>query len=151
MIWRRAKKGSRSLVELPHPPPYVPLPPERDARTFKIYIPAPEGKDPIDGYLIVGFYEDGRIAEMFWRTTQHGELVRGLLDALCISVSIGLKRGIPFREYAEHLARITFPPNGFCGDKHVPNTSSIIDLIFRKLMLRFGHNQPGYRGPDRWR
>ena len=64
-----------------------------------------------------------------------GGVLRGLLDSLADSVSLGLQRGVPLSDYVEQLALARFEPSGWTpalGDAH-----SIVDYVFRWLALRF--------------
>ena len=104
----------------------------------------------VKGYLIVGRYPDGSVGEFFWRAGSQGDFNRGIINALFESISLGLQRGIPLREFALHFVRTNFKPSGFTGDRDVPNASSILDYAFRKLMLRFP-GEVGPEGTDYWR
>ena len=48
-----------------------------------------------EGYLTVGFYDDGHPGEMFITTAKEGSTVSGLMDCFATAVSLALQYGVP--------------------------------------------------------
>ena len=48
-----------------------------------------------EGYLTIGFYEDGRPGEIFITTAKEGSTVSGLMDCFATAVSLALQYGVP--------------------------------------------------------
>ena len=55
------------------------------------------------------------------------------MDAFAISVSHGLRYGVPLRTYIKSLMNSNFAPFGITDDPAVPTANSIIDYIMKKL------------------
>ena len=54
-----------------------------------------------EGSVTVGTDEHGRPGRLEIRMAKEGGMLRGLLDALAESVSLGLQRGVPLSAYVE--------------------------------------------------
>lgn len=89
------------------------------------------------GYLIVGFYPDGRLGEMFIRMAKPGSMVSGLLDAFAKSVSFLIQYGVPLEEVIRSFEGIKFSPNGVTSNTDIPLTTSIIDYVMKWLKKQF--------------
>ena len=48
-----------------------------------------------EGYLILGFYPDGRPGELFLKMSKKGSTVGGLCNAIGVLASLGLQHDIP--------------------------------------------------------
>lgn len=70
-----------------------PLPSKRRLERKKVVI------DGIAVYVEVGFYEDGRPAEVFLKASKYGTAIRDMFDALAITISVSLQHGIPLSAY----------------------------------------------------
>ncbi len=66
-----------------------------------------------------------------------GGVLRGLLDSLAVSVSLGLQRGIPLSNYVDALALARFEPAGWTPNPEIGYAHSVVDYVFRWLALRF--------------
>ena len=55
-----------------------------------------------EGYLTIGFYEDGRPGEIFITTAKEGSTVSGLMDCFATAVSLALQYGVPLEWQACH-------------------------------------------------
>ncbi len=102
------------------------------------------------GYLTVASDEHGRPVHLEIRMSKAGAVLRGLLNALAVSVSLGLRSGVPLAAYVEQLALVRFEPAGWTpgglGYAH-----SIVDYVFRWLALKFpgpGAVEPPAEVPD---
>lgn len=111
------------------------LPEERRSVTHHFTIHAASGS--IDGYLIVGLYNDGRVGELFVRIAKVGDTVAGFADQWAQAMSLLLQLGVPLRELCGRFAHTRFEPSGRTTSEHVRHAHSIIDYVCRYLMHRF--------------
>ena len=119
------------------------LPEERAAVTHKFEIAEHEG------YVTVGFYHDGRIGEVqIVMGNRMGEPLRALVDAVSASVSIAIQHGVPLDIFVDKFKFTRFEPAGFTGNKDVPNSSSILDYVFKWIENRF---PGGKKSVDDWK
>lgn len=89
-------------------------------------------------YLRTGEYEDGRLGEIFIDIYKEGAAYRSIMNALAISVSLGLQYGVPLEEFVDKFLHFRFEPNGFVADHdHIRFCSSIVDYLFRDLALNY--------------
>jgi ribonucleoside-diphosphate reductase alpha chain len=85
-------------------------------------------------YLDVGFYpEDRKVGEIFVSMAKQGSSLRGLLEALSLSVSIGLQHQIPLIVYVEKMIDMNFDPKGWTDNDNIRSASSVVDYIFKFL------------------
>lgn len=117
------------------PPARERLPEERRSVTHHFTIHAPAGS--IDGYLIVGLYNDGRVGELFVRIAKVGDTVAGFADQWAQAMSLLLQLGIPLRELCTRFAYTRFEPSGRTMSEHVRHANSIIDYVCRYLLHKF--------------
>lgn len=102
------------------------------------------------GYVTVALDSTGRPNEIFIRMAKEGSTIRGLLDALAVSMSLGLQRGVPLGAYIDRLGYTRFEPDGWSGDKSIGFAFSLVDYVARWLELRFPHaREPAETGPMR--
>lgn len=118
----------------PPKPPRVDLPTDRRGTTIKFEF-GDEG-ERVKGYMTHNAYPDGSLGEVFLRVAKAGSFMEGILNALSISISIGLQHGIPLETYVSKFASTRFGPMGITGDQEVPFAKSVLDYVFRKLALR---------------
>ena len=88
------------------------------------------------GYITVATDEHGRPVLLEIRMAKAGGVLRGLLDSLAASVSLGLQSGVPLSAYVERLALARFEPAGWT-DSEVGYAHSVVDYVARWLGLRF--------------
>ena len=112
------------------------LPDTRRSMTHKFDIQGHEG------YLTVGFFDDGRPGELFITMAKEGSTVGGLMDVIGTLVSMGLQYGVPLDVFVNKFAHSRFEPSGFTKNPDIPIAKSITDYIFRWLGIQF---VPGYR------
>jgi ribonucleoside-diphosphate reductase alpha chain len=88
------------------------------------------------GVLVkVGFYDDGRIAEVY-ADTNDSQLVKGLLNTLSIMASHMIQRNIPISDIAKMLRKEKYEPSGFVTKHpHIKRVDSLGDLIAKVLEL----------------
>jgi ribonucleoside-diphosphate reductase alpha chain len=103
------------------------LPRVRPSKTYEFRVGG------VKGFFTVGEYTDGRPGEIFINVAKQGTTLSGLMDAFAISVSHGLRYGVPLRTYIKSLMNSNFAPFGITDDPAVPTANSIIDYIMKKL------------------
>ncbi len=108
-----------------------PMPRRRKSMTYKFNI------SDLKGYLTVGEYEDGTPGEMFISVSKQGSTLRGLMDALSVSVSHGLQYGVPLKAFVKAMMSTSYAPSGITDDPEVRTASSITDYIARRLALDY--------------
>lgn len=93
----------------------------------------------IELYVTIGFYPDGRMAELFVSTDKEGTVVKGLLAALSKAISNMLQYNIPAGEIARLLRGQQFEPSGFVSrHPYVKSASSIADLLSKIIEIELG-------------
>ena len=128
------------------------LAPTRASRTHRLRIgveklvcPACDGPLPgtaSSAYLTTGFYEDGRVGEVFLTLDRRrrGDLTAGFAHAWALAVSVGLQHGVPLQVYAEKLRHtrdvsggaplVQHPESGALrGRPELPMVGSLIDYV----------------------
>lgn len=89
-------------------------------------------------YLRTGEYEDGTLGEIFLDCSRTGSSMRAMINALAISVSLGLQYGAPLEAYVEIFKDFTFLPNGSVqGDPRFAEAKSILDYLVRELEFTY--------------
>lgn len=90
-------------------------------------------------YITVGFYDDGKIAEIFVNTDKQGEVVNGLLDSLSKALSHLIQYGVKPEEISKILRGQKYEPSGVV-ERH-PNiklADSVSDLISKIIDIEVG-------------
>lgn len=103
------------------------LPEERQSLTHKFSVGGTEG------YVTIGFYEDGTIGELFVRLAKEGSTLSGLMDAFASMVSIALQYGVPIEVLIEKMKHTRYEPHGFTAHKDIHTASSLTDYIAQWL------------------
>ncbi|MDR1958243.1 MAG: vitamin B12-dependent ribonucleotide reductase [Planctomycetaceae bacterium] len=86
-----------------------------------------------DGYITVGFYDDGRPGEMFITMAKEGSTIGGLMDCFSTALSMSLQYGVPLSVYVNKFSHTRFEPQGYTKNPDIPIAKSIVDYIFRWL------------------
>jgi ribonucleoside-diphosphate reductase alpha chain len=107
------------------------LPDTRRSLTHKFDIQGHEG------YVTVGFYNDGRPGELFITMAKEGSTVGGLMDVVGTCISLGLQYGVPLQVFVDKFAHSRYEPAGFTKNPDIPIAKSITDYIFRWLGMEF--------------
>jgi hypothetical protein len=113
-----------------------PLPATRTSvnRRFTLnYFDEREERQELKLYIIVGFYENGHIGEVFIRADRVGSFLAGALDTIAMIVSISLQYGIPIGELTTKLRNQKFGPSGLTGDAEFRTCTSPFDLVAQYL------------------
>ncbi len=95
-----------------------------------------------EGYLTVGLYAEGAPGELFIVMAKEGSTIGGLMDSFGTAISLCLQYGVPVQDLSEKFAHTRFEPSGFTKNPDIPMAKSLIDYIFRWMMLQFGDSQP---------
>src|SRR5213596_2010153 len=90
-----------------------------------------------EGYIHVGLYEDGTPGDIFVDIAKDGTTIAGLMNSLCIAVSMGLQYGVPPEVYVSKLTHMRFEPSGLTNDADIRIAKSIVDYIFRWFGKKF--------------
>ena len=107
------------------------LPRQRRARTYEFHVA------DCTGFMTVGEYEDGQPGEVFIKVAKQGSTLAGIMDSLALSISHGLRHGVPLKAYTRAFVNQTFAPAGMTDDPEIATTTSLIDYIFRRLALDY--------------
>ena len=97
------------------------------------------------GYISVAADEHGRPVLIEVRMSKAGGLLRGLLDSLAASVTLGLQRGVPLSDYVALLSLARFEPAGWT--ERMGYAHSVVDyhLRRRRTLPRPRHRRSAYR------
>lgn len=109
------------------------MPQERKSITNKFSI------GEYEGYITAGMYEDGTLGEIFLNGIgKEGSTLRGVMDALAMSISIGLQHGVPLETLAQKFSHMDFEPKGLTNNPEIRVAKSMPDYIMRWLVSKFG-------------
>ncbi|MBI4518777.1 MAG: vitamin B12-dependent ribonucleotide reductase [Deltaproteobacteria bacterium] len=90
-----------------------------------------------EGYIHVGFYEDGTPGEIFIKMAKEGSTISGLMDTIATLTSLALQYGVPLEALVGKFSHVRFEPSGFTKNPEIPMAKSLTDYIFRFLGTRF--------------
>jgi ribonucleoside-diphosphate reductase alpha chain len=108
------------------------LPRERQSLTHKFEIV------DYEGYVIVGFYDDGRVGEIFLEGFgKDGSFVQCIMGCWAKSMSNALQYGQPLAKLVTNYLDMRFEPYGATTNPEIPHAKSIPDYVARWLALRF--------------
>src|SRR5437762_5176814 len=72
-----------------------------------------------EGYIHVGLYDDGSPGDIFVDIAKDGTTMAGLMNSLCLAVSMGLQYGVPPEVYVSKLSHMRFEPSGLTNDADI--------------------------------
>jgi ribonucleoside-diphosphate reductase alpha chain len=107
------------------------LPADRPALCHKFDVAGHEG------YIHVGFHEDGTPGEIFIKMAKEGSTVSGLMDTIGLLTSMALQYGVPLEVLVQKFSHVRFEPSGFTKNPDIPMAKSLTDYLFRFLGSRF--------------
>jgi len=90
-----------------------------------------------EGYIHVGFHEDGAPGEIFIKMAKEGSTISGLMDTIATLTSMSLQYGVPLEVLVHKFAHVRFEPSGFTKNPDIPMAKSLTDYIFRFLGARY--------------
>lgn len=106
------------------------LPPRHKAETQKARV----GGQTL--HYTLGFYDDGRVAEVFINLANAGSTLGGFAGSLAKLASIALGYGAPAEKVFDAMLGVKFEPSGFVElHSDVKQCDSIPDLIARDVMI----------------
>ena len=88
-----------------------------------------------EGYITVGFFENGRPGEVFIKISKHGSTISGLLDTVAVLTSLALQYGVSVEALAHKFEFTRFEPAGWTKNPELRHVNSLVDYIFRWLAL----------------
>ncbi len=118
-----------------HAPVRRRLPRHRRSRTYAFKVGEAEG------YVTVGEYDDGAPGELFVKVSKQGSTLSGIMDALSISISLGLQHGVPLDTYVSKFTNMKFEPAGITDDPDLRIAASLVDYIFRRIAVDYLDDQ----------
>jgi hypothetical protein len=89
------------------------------------------------GHLITSCMEDGSLADVRVVMSKEGSTVRGMTDAISATFTVGLRHGVPLVALLAPLLGTRFEPSGMTDDPEIPEASSIVDYVARRLALDY--------------
>jgi len=89
------------------------------------------------GYMHTGKYENGKIGEIWIRMSKQGSTLSGLMDALSMSISIGLQYGTPIESFIKVFKGMKFEPAGMTDVKSIRFAESIPDFLGKWLEQKY--------------
>ena len=89
------------------------------------------------GYIHTGFYDDGKVGEIFICMSKEGSTISGLMDTIATLTSIALQYGVPLEDLVNKFSHVRFEPSGFTSNPDIPIAKSLTDYIFRYLGTSF--------------
>jgi len=92
-----------------------------------------------EGYIHVGFFDDGAPGEIFIKMAKEGSTISGLMDTIATLTSLSLQYGVPVKALVNKFAHVRFEPAGFTKNPDIPVAKSLTDYIFRFLGTRFSN------------
>ena len=99
-----------------------------------------------EGYIHIGFYDDGAPGEIFIKMAKEGSTISGLMDTIATLTSMSLQYGVPLEALVNKFSHVRFEPSGFTKNPEVPFAKSLTDYIFRFLGARFQGTGSGEEG-----
>ena len=90
-----------------------------------------------EGYIHVGFFDDGAPGEIFIKMAKEGSTISGLMDTIATLTSMSMQYGVPLDALVNKFAHVRFEPAGFTKNPEIPVAKSLTDYIFRFLGTRF--------------
>jgi ribonucleoside-diphosphate reductase alpha chain len=122
-------KSKKDAAPVPVLPVRRRMPDTRAAVTHKFSIAGHEG------YLTVGFFDEGTAGELFIAMAKEGSTIGGLMDTIGTMVSIALQYGVPLETLVDKFTHQRFEPSGFTTNPEIKTASSVIDYVFRWMQL----------------
>ena len=107
------------------------LPKQRPSQTISFQV------GDAEGYLTAGEYPGDGLGEIFVKLGKQGSTLSGVMDALAISVSLGLQYGVPLEAYVSKFINTRYEPAGLTDDPDVRFATSLSDYIFRRLAIEY--------------
>lgn len=131
------KTEEKMIQEINRHPGRIKPPKVRTGTTRSFSIHSPSGEN-LDIYQTFNCYEDGRPMEIFIKAAKQGSTIAGLLDAIAISISIGLQYGVPIEAFIAKYINMRFEPTGRVpDDEDMFAVASVMDYLARRWAIDF--------------
>ncbi|MDD8011878.1 MAG: hypothetical protein PHX05_00170 [Acidobacteriota bacterium] len=111
------------------------LPDTRPSITHKAVIRAAAPFGRVKFFFTVGFYPDGRPAELFLHMDESGSTLDGFADSWSIAISIALQRGESLESLVKKFGYQEFEPKGITEDQEIPFARSVVDYVMRWMEI----------------
>ncbi|MGH3621651.1 MAG: hypothetical protein ACRDQ5_07655 [Sciscionella sp.] len=82
-------------------------------------------------------FADGRPGEVFAKWGKEGSTAGGMMDAFSIMLSLALQYGVPAEVIVSKLKDMRFEPFGMTDDADIPQTSSVMNWVARRIALDY--------------
>jgi len=111
------------------------------------------GSTQMEGFLIVGIYQDGTCGEVFGKLGQGGSFGHGMFESFCKAFSVMLQWGVPFNQATATFKHTAFDPSGWAqvydpdsedGKTDIRSCKSVVDLMMKILEWLFP-KETGYK------
>jgi ribonucleoside-diphosphate reductase alpha chain len=129
--------GAATLLEAATAAPPLPATRRRRLPDDRVEVGRKFRVGDYEGYIHVGLYDDGTPGDIFVDIAKEGTTLAGLMNAIMISVSLGLQYGVPLEVYVSKFAHMRFEPSGMTNDPDIRAAKSIVDYIFRWMGKKF--------------
>jgi ribonucleoside-diphosphate reductase alpha chain len=86
-------------------------------------------------FITTNQFSDGRPGEVFAKWGKEGSTAGGLMDAFSIVLSLALQYGVPAEVIVSKLKDLRFEPFGWTDDPEIPEVSSVMDWVARRIAL----------------
>lgn len=90
-----------------------------------------------EGSLTTGVHPDGQLGEIILRMGKQGSTLAGLSDAFSAVATLALQHGVPVGLMVDRLRGLRFEPAGHTDDEDIPEATSVMDYIARRLALDY--------------
>lgn len=90
-----------------------------------------------DVFMTANQFPDGRPGEVFAKWGKDGSTAGGMMDAFSILLSLALQYGVPATVIVAKLKDMRFEPLGMTDDPDIPQVSSVMDWVARRITLDF--------------
>jgi ribonucleoside-diphosphate reductase alpha chain len=94
-------------------------------------------KPLIRAFVTTNEFEDGTLGGILIRPDKEGSFSRGILNGVATLTSIALQYGVPLEILVQEFINTRFSPSGQTTDPDIPMASSFLDLLFRKIALKY--------------
>jgi len=88
-------------------------------------------------FMTTNEFADGRPGEVFAKWGKEGSTAGGLMDAFSIVLSLALQYGVPAEVIVSKLKDMRFEPFGLTDDADIPEATSVMDWLARRLALDY--------------
>src|SRR6266478_5319176 len=129
--------GAATLLEAATAAPPLPATRRRRLPDDRVEVGRKFRVGDYEGYIHVGLYDDGTPGDIFVDIAKEGTTLAGLMNAIMISVSLGLQYGVPLEVYVSKFAHMRFEPSGMTNDPDIRIAKSIVDYVFRWMGKKF--------------